>query len=70
MPTGCDSAQSRAKRRMPIKVINVEARERSKWTGRKGINCTRAESREVNLGFGSGVHSLNAWKLHSQLQAE
>lgn len=65
MPTGSDSAQNRAKRRMPIKVINVEARERSKWAGRKGISCTRVENREVNLGFGRGVHSLNPWKVHS-----
>lgn len=25
---------------------------------------------EVKQGFGSGAHSLNAWKVHSQLQSE
>lgn len=70
MPTSCDSAQNRAERRKPIKVINVEAIERSKWAGREGINCTRLENREVDLGFASGVHSINPQKVHSEPQVE
>lgn len=72
MVGGWDSAQNWAERRMQIKGIHVEDKviERWKWTGRKRINCTRVEKMEVKQGFGSGAHSLNAWKVHSHLQSE